>query len=221
VVLEREREPDKLQHDVISWRNAETVLKVVERRIAFSIENGVTNWVELLEPGFAPREMVELLARNIIFRPRDIIYYFQRIMYYARFRNAKLLNRDDFKQAMTDYSEYALLALSAESQPCIPNMLDLLLAFSEGKSVCSSEELEKVFSQCGIEGAPNFMKTRDFLLDANFLGYGIDNMNYVFPTSPPEADIAKRKAFGFASKNNTLPRFKIHRSFHESLGIQK
>jgi hypothetical protein len=221
VVLEREREPDKLQHDVISWRNAETVLKVVERRIAFSIENGVTNWIELLEPSFSPREMVELLARNIIFRPRDIIYYFQRIMYYARLRNAKLLNRDDFKQAMTDYSDYALLALSAESQPYIPDMLDLLLAFSEGKSVCSSEELDKVFSQCGIGGSTNLLKTRDFLLDANFLGYGIDNMNYVFPTSPPEADIAKRKAFGFASKNNTPQRFKIHRAFHESLGIQK
>jgi hypothetical protein len=55
VVLEREREPDKLACEMICWRTPESLLPVIERRIAARLDSPTTNWTELLEGGFVPK----------------------------------------------------------------------------------------------------------------------------------------------------------------------
>lgn len=223
VVLNREREPDKLQYVTISWRNIEQLLPIIDKRIATSvasIDMARPNWIDILEWGLHPREMIYLLKNNILMRPRDIIYYFQRVLYNAQARNAYRLAKNDFSEAMTEYSEYVLMSLSAESQPYIPNMTDLLFEFSEGKQILSVDAVNSILLKSGITNATDMQKTQDFLLETNFLGYGIDNNNYSFPTNPVEADIARRKSLRHAQKHNKSQMFKIHRAFHESLDIR-
>jgi len=220
VVLEREREPDKLACETICWRSPQALLQVIERRIAARMDSPSTNWTELLEGGFAPQEMVSLLARNVLLRPRDIIYYFKRVLYFARLRKAHTLSRDDFKEAMSEYSEYALWALSAESQPYVPDMLDLLLRFGDSRAEMDEDQVRGRLSDCGITGEAAMQKTIDFLVESSFLGYGIDKMNYVYPSSPPDADFAHRRAIRHSKRWNTPVMFKIHRAFHEALSVR-
>jgi hypothetical protein len=141
-------------------------------------------------------------------------------LYYARLRKAYALSRDDFKQAMPEYSEYALWALSAESQPYIPDMLDLLVGFAEGKAEIDENEVRARLSDCGITSAPAVQKTVDFLVESSFLGYGIDNLNYVYPSSPHDADFARRRALSHSKRCNRPVMFKIHRAFHEALSVR-
>jgi len=220
VVLEREREPDKLACETICWRTPQALLQVIERRIAARMDAPSTNWTELLEGGFAPQEMVSLLARNVLLRPRDIIYYFKRVLYFARMRKAHTLSREDFKDAMAEYSEYALWALSAESQPQVPDMLDLLLRFGDGKAEMDEDQVRSRLLDCGITAEAAMQKTIEFLVESSFLGYGIDKMNYAYPTSPHDADFAHRKAIRNSKRWNTPPMYKIHRAFHEALSVR-
>lgn len=220
VVLEGEREPDKLACETICWRNPQSLLQVVERRIATRMDSPTTNWTELLEGGFTPQEMVSLLARNVLLRPRDVIYYFKRVFYFARLRKAHALSREDFKEAMAEYSEYALWALSAESQPYIPDMLDLLLRFADGKAEMNEDQVRVRLSGCGITSETAVQKTIDFLVESSFLGYGIGQINFVYPSSPHDADFAHRKALSHAKRSNTPVMFKIHRAFHEALSVR-
>lgn len=219
VVLNREKEPDKLQYETVAWRNVGQLLLVIDKRIATSVESESLNWVDILESGFHPSEMIHMLGNNILMRPRDIIYYFQRAIYYAQARNAYRLSKTDFANAMSVYSEYALQSLAAESQPYIPDMTDLLLEFMEGKATLSLDEVNLVLSKCGITHSADLQKAREFLLDTNFLGYGIDNNNYSFPTTPIESDFARRKSLKHANRQNKPQMFGIHKSFHESLAI--
>jgi|GEM_PF-1285528 len=221
VVLDRAREPDKLIFTQLYWPNVDSLVQIVEKRIMSSLgqnEGKTISWQDFLEPGFTLKIMAGIIENNILFRPRDIICYYQNVIYHARSRGTSYLTKRDFSSAMRDYSEYAFRSLAAESQPYIPSMADLLFEFAERPQVLSFDEANTVMSEAGIE-SPDFTRTLDFLLESNFLGYGIDDYNYKFPTSPPEVELALRRALRHSANRDKPRMFKIHRAFHEALAI--
>jgi hypothetical protein len=221
VVLARAREPDKLIYTQIYWPNVDSLLKVIEKRIVTSLgktEGEVFKWQDYLEPGFTLKTMKEILENNILLRPRDIICYFQNAIYQARSRGTKYVTKRDFSSAMRDYSEYALRSLAAESQPYIPDMTDLLFEFAERPALMTRDELHNTLLASHIEQT-DFSKTINFLFESNFLGYGIDDYNYTFPTSPAGAELTLRRALRHSEKQSKVRTFKIHRAFHEALAI--
>jgi hypothetical protein len=221
VALEKARDPDKLQFESLSWPNVDALINLVMKRIlansADSIDN--LNWTDLLEPGFAYEDMQMFLTNNVLARPRDYIYYFQRVIYFARSRGTKYITRRDFQSALSEYSQWVLLSLSAEAQPYIPNMLDLLLAFDQQRAVLSVDEIFQIFIVAGIDER-NFQKALNFLVDINFLGYGVDANNYRFPFSPNEEAIMKRRFLRHIKGDYKLGRFKIHNAFHPVLSVK-
>jgi len=222
VALARARDPDKLQYDTIFWPDVDSLVNVVVKRLIASIEynrDEIFNWKELLAPGFTHDAMKNMLVTNILPRPRDFIYYFQRVIYYARVRGTKYLTKRDFQSALDEYSQYVVLSLSAEAQPFIPNMLDLLLEFDESKAVLSLEEINNVLSGAGVD-EKNFRNALDFLVEINFLGYGIDDHNYRFPVSPTDDAIMLKRFLRHAKRRHGVRRFKIHNAFHQALNIQ-
>jgi hypothetical protein len=220
--LERSRDPDKLQYEPIFWPSVDVLINLIARRILINDKENAQdnlNWKEMLEPGFSFDEMKMILQNNILPRPRDIIYYFQRVIFYTRLRGSKYITKRDFQSAIDEYSQYALLSLSAEAQPYIPNMLDLMLEFDQCNAILTFEEINKILLNIGIK-EKDLQKVLNFLIEVNFLGYGVDNFNYRFPVSPSEDAIMLRRALRFANKNQGVRKFKIHNAFHPSLTIQ-
>lgn len=223
VLLERARDPDKLEYEFVYWDSVDLLLEVIMRRLAYSLGNGDTgdaNLSNLLESGFQPDDLKTFLTNNILSRPRDYIVLFQHVLYQAQSKGQRYFRRNDFYNAMGDYSEYALTALSAESQPFIPSMHNLLSEFIESKPLLTLYEVNELLQKGGIS-RNNQRTALDFLIESNFLGYGIDEFNYSFPNTPVAMTTTLKRVQRHAQRGNDPRVFKIHNAFHNSLGVHK
>ena len=97
-------------------------------------------------------------------------------------------------------------------------MTDLLYEFAEHPSILNLDEIYAILDVSNIEKKYH-SDTINFLLESNFLGYGIDNNNYRYPVSIEETNIMQRRATRHAKQENKTQTFKIHKAFHESLLI--
>ena len=220
-MLQESDEPDKVDHRPVYWEDADALLNLLNKRIEASLSegiDGVLNWNDFLESGFSYDAMKQIIAGSILGRPRDIIYYFGRVLFNANRRGATSLAKRDFDAALRDYSEYALQALSSEWSPYIPDLGDSLLEFWGGTEDITNEELRTRLISSGVE--PNDVEGAvRFLVDAQFLGLAIDEHNYKFASTPTESAIMMRQAGRFVHNRGGQRKFRIHRAFQQSLGL--
>ena len=221
VVLEVAREPDKLDYELIYWKDINSLMEIVNQRILASLADleieKVLNWEDLLELGYSPEDMKNFLKENILFRPRDFIFFFQRCFYIARSRNSEHLTKADFETAMIDYSEHAFKSLCAETQPYIPNMQLLLYEFAGKPCILSKDRILEILKNRKV--TRNVRATINFLLESNFLGFKMDDASFHFPLSPTELSIVSRKVW--QRKKSLNPKvFTIHNAFHNALLIE-
>ena len=220
VVLAHAKEPDKLQYELLLWGKFEKLFEIVNKRISNSLADydiDSINWADILEPGFTPEEMKSLVKDNIVPRPRDIIYLMERAFYYARSRDAKYLEKQDFGVAMPEYSEYVFRSIIAESQPYIPSMENLILEFAETPAIMDFKAVEERLIKAKIK-TKDIRKTINFLIESSFIGYGIGKHDYRFPIAPTESAIVTKAVWD----GKTLPehkKFKIHNAFHHALSV--
>jgi hypothetical protein len=221
VVLGTAKEPDKIQYELILWDNIDKLLQIVNQRILHSLEEhdvDTLNWVDILESGIPPDNMRAFVESNLIWRPRDFIFFFERAFFYARSRVAKCLELQDFKDAMTEYSEHAFRSLCGESQPYIPKMEDLILGFAEAHSRLSLNDVQLKLKDAGIKRR-DMRKTIDFLVQANFLGYRASKDSYRFPITPTEFAIMAKTVWNPKKKTKRAKIFIVHNAFHNALAI--
>ena len=220
-MLQESDEPDKVDHRPVYWEDADALLDLINKRIETALSqdlDGVLNWKDLLEPEFSYDSMKQLIAGSILCRPRDIIYYFGRVVFNAKRRRATSLAKRDFKAALRDYSEYALQALSAEWSPHIPDLANSLLEFWGGTQDITDDELRTRLISSGV-GSNDVEGAVRFLVDAQFVGLGIDENNYKFASTPTESALMMRQAGRFIHNRGGRRNFRIHRAFWQSLGL--
>ena len=220
-MLQESDEPDKVDHRSVYWEDADALLDLINKRIEASLSgylDGILSWNDLLEPEFSYDAMKQIVAGSILCRPRDIIYYFGRVVFNANRRRATSLSKRDFKTALRDYSEYALQALSAEWCPHIPDLADSLLEFWGGTQDITDDELRTKLISSGVESNDVEGAVR-FLVDAQFLGIGIDEHNYKFASTPTESALMMRQAGRFIHNRGGQRNFRIHRAFRQSLWL--
>ena len=162
--------------------------------------------------------MKQIIGGSILSRPRDIIYYFGRVVFNANRRKATSLAKRDFEAALRDYSEYAFQALLAEWSPHIPDLEESLLEFWGGTQDITDEDLREKLISSGVNSTDLEGAVR-FLVDAQFLGIGIDEDNYRFATSPTESAVMMRQAGRFIHNRGGARHFRIHRAFLHSLAL--
>lgn len=222
-VLKVAREPDKLEYELIFWKDMSSLLEIVNRRILSSLANygiDVLKWDDILEPGFNYQDMLLFLKDNILCRPRDIIFFLQHSIYSSRYRQVNYLGMKDFANAMTEYSEHAFKSLCAESQPYIVSIEKLLYEFAGSKSVLSLDNIMGRL-QKGKINKRDLQKTVDFLVESTFLGYMMEDAVFHFPITPTEVSIITQKIWNGRKTNHKSKMFKIHNAFHNSLLIEK
>ena len=220
-MLQESDEPDKVDHRPVYWEDADALLGLLNKRIEASLSediDGVLNWSDLLESGFSYDAMKQIFEVYLLGRPRDVIYYFGRVLFNANRRKASSLAKRDFDAALRDYSEYALQALSAEWSPHIPDLGDFLLDFWGETEDITNDDLRKRLVSNGVEPSDVDGAVR-FLVDAQFLGLAIDDRNYRFASTPTESATMMRQAGRFIHDRGGQRKFRIHRAFQQSLGL--
>ena len=222
VLQRRASDPDKIEYATIYWDSPDMLLEIIKKRMAYSIGESDTkaNLWDLLEPGFTPKDLTTFLKNNVLNKPRDYIIMFQGALFLARSKGQKYLRKNDFANAMVGYSDYVLNSLSAESQPYINDMMNLLMEFIDSDMILQLEEVYNKFHKAGISKR-NYPRALTFLIESNFLGYGIDDYNYSFPTTPTTL-ATTIKQFQRRSGDTTKTRMlKIHNAFHDVLSIKR
>ena len=90
-MLRESDEPDKVDHLPVYWEDADALLGLLNKRIEASIGEDidtVLNWNHLLEPGFSYDTMKQIFEGSLLGRPRDVIYYFSRVLFNANRRES-------------------------------------------------------------------------------------------------------------------------------------
>ena len=217
-MLDIEQEPDRIPHDTLQWEDVDSLLGLVARRIDASVPDERLHWPDILDPELPFDSLKEFIGSSILYRPRDIIFFFSRVLFHADRRKANAIELRDLRQAAKDYSEYALKSLAAEWCPQIPNVEDLLVSFLGNSSRLSHDELESHLSRSNVISNDTDEAIR-FLVESQFLGMSIDKFNYRYAMTPTQGEIMMRQAKRFVSGEEGSKRFQIHRAFHHSLAL--
>ena len=217
-MLDIEQEPDRIPHETLQWEDVDALLNVVARRIDASVPNERLHWPDILAPELSFDLLKQFIGASILYRPRDIIFFFSRVLFHANRRKARAIELRDLRQAVSDYSEYALKSLAAEWCPHIPSVEDLLIGFLGRSSELSHNELQTHLLRSDVT-SDDIEESIRFLVESQFLGMSIDEFNYRYAVTPTQGEIMMRQAKRFVSNKGGAIRFQIHRAFHHSLAL--
>ena len=217
-MLDIEQEPDRIPHDTLQWENVDSLLDLIARRMDKSVPEQHLYWTDLLDADLPYELLKRFIHSSLLYRPRDIIFFFSRVLFHANRRRARTIEMRDLRQALNDYSEYAFKALAAEWCPQIPDVEYLLISFLESSSTLTHEELESHLLRSNVSRYDIDEAIR-FLVESQFLGMSIDEFNYQYAMTPTQGDIMMRQAKRFANSEGGSKRFQVHRAFHHSLAL--
>ena len=217
-MLDIEQEQDRIPYDTLQWEDVDSLLALVARRIDASVSGKRLYWPEILDADLSFEALKRFIDSWILYRPRDVIFFFSRVLFHADRRKAVAIEMRDLRQAVRDYSEYAFKALSAEWCPQIPIVEDLLISFLGSSSRLSNNELVAHLLRSNVASDDTDEAIR-FLVDSQFLGMWIDEFNYRYAMTPTQGEIMMRQVKRFVSKTGGAKHFQIHRAFHQSLAL--
>ena len=217
-MLDIEQEPDRIPHDTLQWEDVDSLLDLVARRMDKSVPEQHLYWTDLLDEDLPYELLKRFIHSSLLYRPRDIIFFFSRVLFHADRRRAKTIERRDLRQALNDYSEYAFKALAAEWCPQIPDVEYLLISFLGSSSTLTHDELESHLLRSNVS-RHDIDEAIRFLVESQFLGMSIDEFNYQYAMTPMQGDIMMRQAKRFANSEGGSKRFQVHKAFHHSLAL--
>lgn len=215
-ILNVAQEQDRIAYDTLQWEDIDSLLDLIARRIDASFPEERLYWPDILHEEFPYDALKEFIAKSVLYRPRDLIYFFSRVIYYANRRKARAIEIRDLSQAAKDYSDYAFRSLAAEWFSQIPNVEDLLLEFLGGRSELSYDALRDILLKAGVV-VHNIDEAVRFLVESQFLGISVDDYSYRYATTPTQGEIMMRQANRFVHDRGGVRRFQIHKAFHHSL----
>ena len=217
-MLSVEQEPDRIPHDTLQWEDVDSLLDLVARRIDASVPEKRLHWPDILDPDLSFESLKQFIGSSLLYRPRDVIFFFSRVLFHADRRKARVIEMRDLRQSVKDYSEYALKSLAAEWCPQIPNVEDLLVSFLGCPSKLSHDQLISHLLRSDV-ASNDVDEAIRFLVESQFLGMSIDEFNYRYAMTPTQGDIMMRQANRFINSTGESKRFQIHRAFHHSLAL--
>ncbi len=217
-MLSTAQEQDRIPHDTLQWEDVDSLLALIYRRIEASSPGERLYWSDIFHDDLPYDTLKSFIDSTILYRPRDVIFFFSRVLFYAGRRKADYIERRDLALAAKDYSEYAFKALAAEWCPQIPDVQDLLLSFLGSRSEMDDTDLREKLVQAQVEPADADEAIR-FLVDSHFLGMAIDQHNYRYALTPTQGEIMMRQANRFVHDQGGSVRFQVHKAFHHSLAF--
>ena len=217
-MLDIEQEPDRIPHETLQWEDVDSLLNIVARRMDASVPNERLHWPNILDPELSFDSLKQFISTSILYRPRDILFFFSRVLSHAQRRKARAIELRDLRQAVRDYSEYALKSLAAEWCPQITSVEDLLISFLGSSSELSHDELQAHLLRNDIT-SNDIEEAIRFLVESQFLGMSIDEFNYRYAVTPTQGEIMMRQAKRFVNNKGGSMRYQIHRAFHHSLAL--
>jgi hypothetical protein len=221
VIQDVAREPDKIAFERISWDDPELLMRVVDNRLRYSLDESALApaiWSKYFTPEVHGQDTRSYIGRYVIPRPRDAIYLVREALGQAVNRGHTMVEAEDIVAAADAYSQYAFDALLVEDDPRNGRLEEILYEFAGSKGIVTREDVELFMSNAGVE-LDLMGHYLDLLLDTNFLGIPKGEDSYEYPIDESRRKVAQRIARQIAGKNERSEKFEINNVFRPVLQI--
>lgn len=214
-------EPDKLSFTRLRWDDDELLLRVIEERYVVShgqASDPADMWHKYFCPQVTGIPTREYLVKQILKRPRDIVYLVKTAVSFAVNRKHDRVEEKDILDAEVAYSQYALDSILVENGISIPQLEDVLDQFSGSPGIVSQTMARQTVSRANIP-VEKVDYAIEHLVRLTFLGVEIAQEAFVFSDESKElrrnAVLAKR----YCEQNAGEPRYIINQAFRAFLRI--
>lgn len=166
------REPDKIVHSKITWRDKELLLRVIDERFVSSHEGTVPPW-ELWERYFC-QEVRGVATRDYFFarslpRPRDLVFFVKAAISTAVNRGQAVVREQDILAAEKQYSQYALESILVENGQYVPALEQILYEFAGSHARITEREIRDRLVKSGVS-SDDHDRIIDHLCALSFMG---------------------------------------------------
>jgi hypothetical protein len=221
-VLAAAREPDKLSYTRLRWDDEELLLRVIEERYVASHGPGsdpATMWHKYFCPQVKGVPTREYLVRQILKRPRDILFLVKSAVSFAVNRKHDRVEEKDILDAEKEYAQYALDSILVENGISIPQLEDVLFQFSGSAPIISEVEAKQIVSRAGDLPIEKVDYAIEHLLKLSFLG--IETNTDIFAFSEETRELKRNKVLGenYIATTGQDRRYEIGRPFRAYLEI--
>lgn len=214
-------EQDKLPLHRIVWNDEETLLRVVDQRLAhtsptrFSVSDV---WQKLLPNEVAGIPTRQFVISNTLARPRDVIYLVKQAIAGAINRGHSVVTDGDFLDARRNYSEFAFRSLLAEDDPNKGKLEGVLYEFAGAPKIMAETEVQESIRRAGVD-EEDIDFYLDLLCDVNFLG--VETVDgYRFPVDEGDRQMLRAVATTVSRKRASGQcSYQINAAFHQVLQI--
>ena len=218
-VLKVSREPDKIEFLRLRVNDAKTLIRIIEERFVILSKDRLSS-----EPKFESEDLWErflpetingtctkkFILSNIILRPRDIIYFFNKMKQLAVSRGHEVIGEDDIITAYEEYSSWALTSVSVENEISEVQIRDFMYEFAGEEQICVKDTIVDNAKKAGVIFNEEF--TCDMfiqqLVNLTILGIEVDNNKFVYSNDSDDFEIQ----YKLSGKLNS-GRYKIHPAF--------
>lgn len=170
----------------LDWSDPDLLREMLRLRLSSSLPDEYAKlsfdelWKMISVSHVFGEESSDFIISRSLMRPRNVLKLFNHIRGFAvNFRREKITT-DDFYKGLVSYSQDLLVELDREISDVYPDAKDLLYYFIDTPSELSRDDLFKIFSEAGIDGAEHG-KIRNFLIYHGVLGLqNGDDAQYIF-----------------------------------------
>jgi hypothetical protein len=220
-VVAAAREPDKLSFTRLRWDDDELLLRVIEERYIAAHgpdSDPATMWHRYFCSQVRGVPTREYITRQILKRPRDIVYLIKAAVSFAVNRKHDRVEEWDILDGEKEYSQYALDSILVENGISIPELEDVLFQFSGSPSIISETEARQTVSKAEVS-VDSVDDVIEHLVRLSF--FGIETSADLFSFADETRELKRNKVLGtrYASINGNEIRYMINAAFRSYLQV--
>ncbi len=221
-IMKYARERDKISYTRINWDDPLLLLRIIEERFISNESDALRGdiWKTYFCPTVSGVETKDFIIKNIIPRPRDIIYVVRTALANAVNHKHKVIEEVDIVDAQNKYSQYAIDSLLVENGINLENFENLIYEFTGMSEIVNENEIRVVMKKCLIPLEKEKI-ILDLLCDRTFIGREVNSNDFRFQYDGDDIkkyEVMSRKTA--ESRPDKLKRFKINKAFHSYLEIK-
>ena len=216
------KEPDKIPHSRLSWKDPELLLRVIEERFVASQSVGTSPsdlWNRFFIEAVNGIPVKEFIMERILPRPRDLVFFVKSAIEKAVNRNHVKVESADLVEAEKDYSQHAWETILVENGIQSGSLEKILYEFAGANNFVTGSELKTFFSKAEV-ATSDVDQLIARLCELSFLGLEVAAGDFRFAEDAQDYQKLEAQKRKYHSMSGSVLRYSINKPFWAFLEIK-
>ncbi|MCK4871356.1 MAG: hypothetical protein KAS72_01410 [Phycisphaerales bacterium] len=221
-LMKAAREPDKISYSRLVWEDPETLVRIVDERLASGdgdARDPNQVWQEMFCPRVNGSNARQYFVDRCLPRPRDIVFFVSAAIATAVNRGHSRVEERDIIDGEREYSQFVFESILVENGVSVPELELILYEFAGQPAVLTESDVIDILTRAGLAKDRQEYAMRH-LCGLSFLGVETKPGQFVF-TSDEDALKTEVIARKMAAARGTEVRYKVNPPFHAFLEISE